>query len=301
MFVSSLQPLRLPQPTPAPRLKKSKFAEAVHDIWHSVFNWTLLMLIITPRPDVRRINKLRQRPSAANSKPGLLSHLSRLFSTARRVFLSMVKGASVTLRSLFTFRPKTQPPIIPRHVPHSTRVDTPSESPATASLTIHSAASASDHEIQTPVRAVSPTNHVPNLELPAPLKTSPTTAQFLATLTDLEAQMNNHILYDLERELEDMDNQMSHMFDFPWMPRKTTTPIRTLTPSPPPSPIPMILPQAPPPARRDGRTIEILPMICEVSESSAELGRTPPYDPRRWSIATFQPLWGPRTQVGAVY
>ncbi|EUC58510.1 hypothetical protein RSOL_260850 [Rhizoctonia solani AG-3 Rhs1AP] len=92
MFVSSPQPLRLPQPTPAPRLKKSKFAEAVHDIWHSVFNWTLLMLIITPRPDVRRINKLRQRPSAANSKPGLLSHLSRLFSTTRRVFLSMVKG-----------------------------------------------------------------------------------------------------------------------------------------------------------------------------------------------------------------
>ncbi|KAL5632202.1 hypothetical protein ACGC1H_000266 [Rhizoctonia solani] len=301
MFVNSANPLRLPQPRRTPRLQKSKSVEAVHDIWHSVFNWTFLMLIITPRPDIRRVNKLRQRPSAASPHAGLLFRLSRLFSIARGRFLTTVKGASVKLRSLFTFKSKPQPPILPRHVSNSTRVDTPSEAPTTASLTTHSAASTSDHEIQTPVRTVSPTNRVPKLDLPAPPKTSPTTAQFLTTLTDLEAQINNHSLYDLERELEDMDNQMSRMFDFPWMARKPTAPTRTLTPSPPPSPIPMILPQAPPPARRDGRTIEILPMICEVSESSAELGRTPPYDPRRWSIVTFQPLWGPRAQIGATY
>ncbi|KDN34430.1 hypothetical protein RSAG8_12462, partial [Rhizoctonia solani AG-8 WAC10335] len=55
MFVSSAKPLGLPQTTPVPRLeRRSEFAEADHGLWHSVFNWTFLMLIITPRPDVRR-------------------------------------------------------------------------------------------------------------------------------------------------------------------------------------------------------------------------------------------------------
>ncbi|CAE6374385.1 unnamed protein product [Rhizoctonia solani] len=297
MFVSSAKPLSLPQTIPAPRLE----SDDSRSTWHSIFNWTFWMLIITPRPDVRRINKHRRRPSTTKTKVGLLARLVRVFSIVREQSSAIVKGAFDILQSPFASKSKPQPPILPLHVSPVTQVDTCLESPAIPSLAIHNAPSASESTLRTPPRAVSPANRASTPDLLASPKTSPTTAHFLATLADLETRMNNHEFYDLERELENMDSQMSRLFDFPWAIPKAISPISTFTPSPPPSPAPMILPRAPPPARRDGKTIQILPMICEVSENSADLGCVPPYDPRRWSIISFQPLWGPRAQVGTMY
>ncbi|KAG8743720.1 hypothetical protein FRC11_013757 [Ceratobasidium sp. 423] len=228
---------------------------------------------------------------------GFLSQLAHFFALVWGLFLVSVKGAFDFLRSPFTSKPKPQPSVLPQYNQPSSRADVFLEPAVAASSITLSAPSPPNDVIQTPPRAVSPTARVSSPDPPAPPKTSPTTAKFLATLTDLEAQMNNHQFYDLERELEDMDNQMAQMFDFSWIPSKAAvSPVQ----SPPDSPIAVILPRAPPPARRDRKTIQILPMIYEVSENSPDLSHTPPYD-ARWSIVTFQPLWGPRAQVGGAY
>ncbi|CAE6424594.1 unnamed protein product [Rhizoctonia solani] len=299
-FASSDNPLNIPQNATTSHPKtKLEFAEGGHGLWHSIFNWAFLMLIVTPKPDVRQINKHQQYQyqSSASSNTGILSRLSQLFFTRWRLFSATVKGAFSTLRSPFASKSsKSQPPVLPYYIPPLPRADTSLE-PTIASLATLGASSADD-TIRTPARAVMPNHDISKPDIPASPDTSPTTARFLATLTDLEARMNNHQFYDLERELADMDSHMAQLFNFSWMPSKTAP---TLEPNPSEIPITMILPQAPPPARRDGKTIQILPMICEVSENSPDLANTPPYDPRRWSIITFQPLWGPRTQVGAAY
>ncbi|CAE6492716.1 unnamed protein product [Rhizoctonia solani] len=295
---SVAKPLSPPRHIPTTRPKrKSEFTEAAHELWHSLFNWTFLMLIITPKPDVHTINEHRQSQSAPTKNTGFLSQLVHLFAIVWRLLSVAVKGAFAALQSPFTSKPRSQPSVLPQHIPPSSRADIPIEPTVIASSTTLGVPSPPDTIIQTPPRAVSPTTRVPKPDSPVSPNPSPTTAKFLATLTDLEAQMNNHQFYDLERELEDMDNHMTQMFDFSWMPRGITAPPGQSSPS---SPISVTLPQAPPPARRDGKTIQILPMICEVSENSPDLTHTPPYD-ARWSIVTFQPLWGPRAQVGSAY
>ncbi|KAJ1300326.1 hypothetical protein OPQ81_005147 [Rhizoctonia solani] len=290
MFLGSAKSLPQHIPTTPPK-RKSELAEAIHDLWHSIFDWTFFMLIITPKPTIRTINEHRKHQSMTTDNNGFSSRFARLFAAVGGLFTRAIKGAFAILRSPFTSKSESQSPILPQYIPSSSQVDVSLDATTTPPSTVPSAPSMSDNAIQAPARAVTPTNRPPNSDSTPSPKASPTTARFLATLTDLEAQMNNHQFYDLERELEAMDNQMAQMFDFPWMPHKT----------PPESPIPVVLPQAPPPARRDGKTIQILPMICEVSENSPDLAHTPPYDPRRWSIVTFQPLWGPRAQVGTAY
>ncbi|KDN35023.1 hypothetical protein RSAG8_11934, partial [Rhizoctonia solani AG-8 WAC10335] len=254
------------------------------------------MFVTTPKPEACKAHEHRRRQSADASNMGLLSQLSRVFKFLWGLFLAMLKGAFAILRIPVTPRSKSQPTILPHYIPPLSRVDVSMELTGAAPTTVSSAQSPSpsNHTIQTPAQAVLPTNP----DLPAPQKSSPTTAQFLATLTDLEAQMSNHQFYDLERELEDMDSHMARMNEnFPWIPRQTAV---SSPPSPPETPIPLLLPQPPPPARRDRKTIQILPMICEVSENSPNLIHTPPFEPG-WSVVTFRPLWGPRTQVRTAY
>ncbi|EUC58515.1 transmembrane protein, putative [Rhizoctonia solani AG-3 Rhs1AP] len=234
------------------------------------------------------------RQSTETSHMGLLFHLSYILKFVWGLFLAMLKGARAILRPCFTSRPKPQPAVLPHYIPPLSRVDISIELTGAAPTTTLNTHSPSINTIQPPAPVASHTNSIPKPDPPTPPKTSPTTAQFLATLTDLEAQMHTHQFYDLERELEDMDNHMAQMFDFSLIPHKSVSP----PPSPPEYPIPLVLAQSPPLARRDGKTIQILPMIREMSEHSPT--RTPPFDPR-WSIVTFQPLWGPRTQVRTVY
>ncbi|KAH7335641.1 hypothetical protein B0J17DRAFT_49951 [Rhizoctonia solani] len=297
MFINSAKPLNFPRAAPASHpTKKLEFVEVDHGLWHSIFNWAFLMLIITPKPDVRQINRHRQHQfqSTTNKDTRISSRIYEFFCASWSLFSATVKEAFSIIRSPFTSKSsKSQPPVLPYYIPPLPRADTSLEQTITASSTTLDVSSISDNAIRTPARAVAPTILVPKPDRPSSPDTSPTTAHFLATLTDLEARMNNHQFYDLERELADMDSHMAQLFDFAWMPSKASTP------NPSDIPITMILPQAPPPARRDGKTIQILPMICEVSENSPDLANTPPYDPRRWSIISFQPLWGPRAQVGA--
>ncbi|KAL5632212.1 hypothetical protein ACGC1H_000269 [Rhizoctonia solani] len=250
------------------------------------------MVINTPMSTVRQTQTPR-RQSEETSNMGLLSQLSYIFKFLWGLFSTMLKGAFTILRACFASRPKPQPTVLPHYIPTLSRVDLSFELTGAAPTTALNAHSPSKTTIQPPAPAASPTNGIPKPDLSIPPKTSPTTAQFIATLTDLEAQMNTHQFYDLERELEDMDNHMAQMFDFS---RKTVSP----PPSPPKLPIPLILPQLPPPAHRDGKAIQILPMIREASEHSLNSTHTPPIAPPR-SIVTFQPLWGPRTQVRTVY
>ncbi|CEL60487.1 hypothetical protein RSOLAG1IB_09680 [Rhizoctonia solani AG-1 IB] len=303
LLSSAAKPLSLLPKPPLHRLKRgSNLAAVIRDLWNSIPNKALLMLIITPRPNVHKINAYRQRQSVATANNGFLSRLSHLFATIWALLSLVARRGTLILRSTFSSKSKDQSSILPQHIQSGTRADDSVERVVTVSPTAPSASNASGNPIQTPARAVSPTNNNSKRDLRSSRSASPTTARFLTTLNDLEAQMKNHQFYDLERELEDMDNHMAQMFDFAWMPGKTPVSfVPASVPSPPGSPVRVMLPQAPPPIRRDGKTIQILPIICEVSENSPDLNRTPPYDHNRWSIVTFQPLWGPRAYAGMAY
>ncbi|KAF8671811.1 hypothetical protein RHS04_08064 [Rhizoctonia solani] len=299
------KPLDLPHNPPIHRPEtKSELVEAVRDLWNSIFDWNFLVLIITPKPSIRMINGHGQPHPTTSMNNGFLSRLFHIFVVTFGIFSAAIKRSFLILRSPFRPKPAPRPTILPQYTPPmtTTRINDSLERTIAPPSIAPSASSASDNPIRTPTRVFSPTNHSPKPDLPSSRSTSPTTARFITTLNDLEAQMHNHQFYDLERELEDMDNRMAQMFDFSWIPSKAPMsfnlpPVTT----PPETPVQIILPQAPPPARRDRKTIQILPMICEVSENSPDLHRTPPYDHTRWSIITFQPLWGPRAYAGMAY
>ncbi|CAE6467563.1 unnamed protein product [Rhizoctonia solani] len=162
---STAKPLNVPHNPSMCRLKRrSKFTVDFRDLWDSISDWAFLMLIITPKPNVRMIHEHRR----------------------------LVKGVFSILRSLFSSKSETLPSIPPHHIPPTSRVNGAFDQTVTSSSAAPSASSTSENPIQTPARTVFPTNRALELELPSSQSTSPTTARFLTTLNDLEAQMNNH-------------------------------------------------------------------------------------------------------------
>ncbi|KAF8598673.1 hypothetical protein BDV93DRAFT_561064 [Ceratobasidium sp. AG-I] len=304
------------------------------NMWQSMFNWTTLMMIITPKPRLPNSGRMAKKPvftpaPTPNQSSSLFTWVVLTLSAVQRFISTSLANLVASIRSPFC--PRSPPlPLLPHFIPPLPGVNISLDNESLSSATsLCMPTTPSDPipvtdtilaMVSIPSCALEPTYRTPKPQAStemfrAPLKNLcyssklDSTAKFRSVLADLEAQMEQHTFYDLDRELEQLDDQRSfglgNLLSLKNLPPLVSPQVPLSICSTGLGPVnspesPMLLPQVPVPARCYNNTIQVLPVITEVEESSPYLLRTPPYDASSWYVSRFNPLSGARV-VGMAY